>query len=134
MPVKLPKGLGGQIVGPGNYTPMAPAADSAPKIDFNKLKTKFESLKDKIVKKFSFVKSLSLLPANSYSLFEEDEQIPPEIVKSKPIYFMMIVPEEQYKNNATKIKPELIKMAKESNWALIGLGTAVSASNSGGRA
>ncbi|MBU1103724.1 MAG: nucleotidyltransferase domain-containing protein [Nanoarchaeota archaeon] len=81
--------------------------------DFNKLKKKLEDFKKKIVKKFPFTICLSILPPNSFPMFEEDEGMPKEEVEKKPVHVMMIMPEEQYKN-LSKIKPEVVKLAKES--------------------
>jgi predicted nucleotidyltransferase len=65
---------------------------------------------------------LSILPVQANILFEEDEALPKEVIDSKPIYLMMIIPEEEYKNIPTKIKPEIVKLAKESKenlWVFI---------------
>ncbi|MBI2452164.1 nucleotidyltransferase domain-containing protein [Candidatus Pacearchaeota archaeon] len=82
-------------------------------IDFEKLKNKLEDFKKKIVKKFNFTRAIGILPPTSFPMFEEDENIPKEIVATKPIHAIMIIPEEQYKN-MNKIKPEVVKYAKES--------------------
>lgn len=81
--------------------------------DFNVLKTHLESFKKTVVKKYSFTLAMSLLPGQAAPIFEEDEALPKEVIDSKPLHIVMIIPEEQYKN-IPKIKPEIIKIVKES--------------------
>src|SRR3989338_7420055 len=99
-----------------------PAPQPTPQaIDFDKIKVKLESLKKSIVKKYSFTIAIGLLPGPASPLFEEDEAMPKEVADTKPLYLMMIIPEEQYKN-IPKIKPEIIKFIKETGeniWVFI---------------
>lgn len=82
-------------------------------VDFNKLKTKLDDFKKKLLKKFPFTKALGVLPPNAFLMFEEDEAVPKEFAASKPTHLIMLMPEEQYKN-LNKIKTEVVKLAKES--------------------
>ena len=112
---KLPAGMSmpsppGGLLGMGNKPLPKP---EAPKIDIEKIKDKLEDLKKKIVKKYKFTRSLSILPPTAAKFFEEEEGVPPEVSKTNPIHFLMIMPEDQYKN-MKKIKPEIVKMANES--------------------
>jgi len=118
----LPKGLKGQISAPRNYDPNLKPAPEVKPADMEKLKGKLEDFRKKALKKFPFTRSLSVLPTNATPIFEEDEAIPKEVVDSKPVYLMMIVPEDHYKEIATKIKPEIIKIVneiKENLWVFI---------------
>ena len=84
--------------------------------EFDKLRQKLESFKKSIIKKFKFTKFLCLLPAQAFQMFEEEEvpqEFHEELKKTKPLHILMVVPEEEYKNLA-KIKPEVVKLAKES--------------------
>jgi uncharacterized protein (UPF0332 family)/predicted nucleotidyltransferase len=81
--------------------------------NLEKIKNKLESLKKAIVKKYDFTIALGLLPANAFALFEEDEGLPKEAIASKPLHMMMIIPEDNYKD-IPKIKPEVVKMVKET--------------------
>ncbi len=81
--------------------------------EFEKIKIKLESFKKEVTKKYKFTVALALLPANAYALFEEDEALPKEVIDSKPLHLMMIIPEEEYKN-IPKIKPEVLKMLKDT--------------------
>lgn len=80
--------------------------------ELNKIKGKLEALKKAIVKKYPFTIALGLLPMNAFALFEEDEGLPKEVVDSKPLHMIMIIPEDNYKD-IPKIKPEVVKMVKD---------------------
>jgi predicted nucleotidyltransferase len=109
---KKPNSLSGQLSSGG-----MPVRNDIKKheqaIDFNKIKSKLDSLKKKVVKKYPFIKSLSVLSMNASKMFEEEEGLPKEVVEGKPLHLMMVIPEEQYKN-VQKIKPEVIKLIKET--------------------
>lgn len=112
MDEKKPNNLGGQINSQRKYekAPLNPEQVAA---EFEKTKTKLDGFKKEILKKYKFTMALCLLPAGSYPIFEEDEQMPKEITDGKPMHMMMIIPEEQYKN-IPKIKPEIIKLTKST--------------------
>lgn len=78
-----------------------------------KIKTKLDSFKKKILKKFPFTKALGILPPQAAPLFEEDENLSKEISNTKPTHIIMVIPEDEYKNLA-KIKPEVVNFVKES--------------------
>jgi predicted nucleotidyltransferase len=81
--------------------------------EFEKLKKKLEDFKKKVLKKFSFTKALAVLPANASPIFEEDEQLPKEIIDTKPLHLFMIIPEDKFKD-LNKIKSEVIQIVKDS--------------------
>lgn len=112
MDEKKPNTLGGQISSARKYEKQEIRPESLVN-EFERIKTKFEGFKKEVVKKYPFTISLCLLPGNSYVMFEEDEQMPKEIIDTKPIHAMLIIPEEQYKN-IPKIKPEIVKMVKQT--------------------
>jgi len=82
-------------------------------IDFDKIKKKLDEFKKEVLKKFKFTMVISVLPAAAAPLFEEEENVPKEISDTKPMHIMIIIPEEEYKN-IPKIKPEIIKLVKET--------------------
>ena len=89
--------------------------------EFEKLKSKLDDFKKKVIKKYKFTMALAILPANAFALFEEDEALPKEVIDSKPIHVMMVIPEDEFKN-MPKIKPEIVKLAKETKenlWVFI---------------
>lgn len=87
--------------------------DNAKAVDFDKIKTKLDNLKKSILKKYDFTVFLGILPGNAAAMFEEDEAVPKEIAESKPLPMIMVIPEEEFKN-IPKIKPEILKLIKES--------------------
>ena len=119
--------LAGNVVLQPNEMPKyenlpVPKADVAQQaIDFDKIKTKLDNFKKQVVKKYNFTMALSIMPGAAAQLLEEDEGIPKEISDTKPIYIVLIIPEEEYKN-IPKIKPEIIKFARETKenlWLVI---------------
>lgn len=110
---KKPESLADNLANSRKYqgNPLSPGGQQP--IDYNKLKTKLDPFKKKLLKKFPFTKALGILPANAAPLFEEDEAIPKEEVERKLTHVIMLIPEEEYKNLA-KIKPEIINLVKES--------------------
>ena len=124
MSEKQNKGLHNQI---GNSVPYAPPSQipgAMPQVPeelvkkADKLKEELEDFKKKVVKKFPFTHFLSVLPANSFKIFEEDEGLLPEEIAKKPLHLMMLIPEEEFKNIQKKIKPEVLKLAKETKQEL----------------
>ncbi len=113
MAKKMPAVNGSSIPNITMPAGMMPASAQPPQIDVNALRDKLENFKKAIIKKYPFTMALSLLPPPAYSLFEEDEGMPKEIIESRPIHVMLAIPEEQYKN-IPKIKSEVIKLAKET--------------------
>jgi len=114
---KKPESLADNLSSAGKYIPKdklgAAGEQEGPKIDIEKLKSKLEDFKKKVVKKFPFTKALVVVPGNASIMFEDDEGLPKEVVESKPTHVVMIMPEDQYKN-LNKIKTELVNITKES--------------------
>jgi len=113
MTEKKPGSLADSLSAERKYQENPLAQAQGKQIDFNKLKTKLEGFKKKLIKKFPFTKSLGILPPNSYPMFEEDEGLPKEVIDTKPTHLIMIIPEEEYKN-LSKMKPEIVNLVKES--------------------
>src|SRR3989344_4366717 len=102
------------------YVPATPAPAQT-QADFNAIKLSLENLRKVITKKYPFTMAISLIPGQASPLFEEDEQIPKEVIDTKPLHIMVIIPEDQYKD-VPKIKPEIVKMVKgtrENFWVHI---------------
>ncbi len=116
-PVNLMTGQNSPKAMPG----MSQQKEMQQAIDFDKIKAKLENFKKAVVKKYDFTIAISILPAQAAPLIEEDEAIVKEIADTKPLYFLMIIPEEEYKN-IPKIKHEVLKLVKETGenlWVLI---------------
>lgn len=111
---KKPESLTGQISSPIKYEakPVALPEDAVAEVE--KIKKEMEEFRKKIVKKFPFTIFLSILPADSYKMFQEDEGMTPEEIAQKPLHVMLTIPEEEFQNIPKKIKPEILKIVKES--------------------
>jgi len=57
--------------------------------------------------------AIGLLPMSAFPLFEEDEGLPKEVIETKPLHVLMLIPEDNYKE-IPKIKPEVVKIVKEA--------------------
>lgn len=110
-----PHGLGEHIASTEKYTPATHLpVPTDPLKEAEKVKGELEELKKKIIKKFPFILSLSILPAPAFPIFEEEEGLTKEEVARKPLHLYMVIPEEEYKEIVKKIKPELLKLVHES--------------------
>ncbi len=124
MAEKHPHGLHDQMSGPSSYVPPGKIPGAMPQVPeelikkADKLKEELEDFKKKLVKKFPFTHFLSILPAQSFKIFEEDEGLLPEEIAKKPLHVMMLIPEDEFKNIQKKIKPEVLKLAKETKQEL----------------
>ncbi len=79
--------------------------------EIEKSKKDLEKLKNFIVKKYSFIQALSLIPPQSIPSFIEEEEVPKET--EKHMHLLMIVPEEKLKE-IPKIKQEIVKEIEKS--------------------
>ncbi len=82
------------------------------KEEMEKTKKEVEKLKNFIVKKFIYVKAVSILPPQSIKFFIEEEDIPKET--EKHLHVQIIVPDEKIKE-IPKIKQEVIKEIEKNN-------------------
>ncbi len=98
---------------------MAPKMPAEPaKLDLEALRPKLDAFKKDVLKKYKQVLAIVLLPPAVYPLIEEDELLAPEVIQSKPLHVMVVVPEDDFKH-IPKIKPELValaKLTKENIW------------------
>ena len=95
------------------------ADQSKIKKNVDKTKKELDKLKNFIIKKYSFVKSISILPPQGIKEFIEEEEVPKETEKFMHLY--IVVPEEKFKE-IPKIKKEIIKEAdklKQKIWVQI---------------
>lgn len=112
MEEKKPKGLADNLSSNVRYEPNTAGQAETPQ-DINKVKAKLDNFKKKVLKKFPFTKALGILPANAFPIFEEEEHVPKEIIATKPLHLIMMIPEEQYKN-MNKIKQDVVDFVKET--------------------
>ena len=85
-----------------------PIPESTEKVqkEMDKTRKELEKLKNWIIKKYNFTKSLSILPPQAIKFFIDEEEVPKETEKF--IHLYMIVPEEKFKE-IPKIKTEVVK-------------------------
>ena len=79
--------------------------------EMGKTKKELEKIKSFIVKKFSYVKSISVLPPQAIKKFIEEEEVPKET--EKYIHLYVIIPEDKIKETP-KIKQEIIKQIENN--------------------
>ena len=100
-----------------NKKPVVQENSEENKKEMEKTKKELEKLKSFIVKKYSYTKSISILPPASIKLFIEEEEVPKET--EKHIHLYMIIPEDKIKQ-IPKMKEEIIKqIGKEKIWVQI---------------
>lgn len=99
--------------------PGLPDNSSKAQKEMEKTKKEVEKLKNFIVKKFSFVQAIGILPPQSIPVFIEEEEIPKEV--EKHIHLYMIVPEDKHKEipNIKKAIIEKIEAMKQKIWLQI---------------
>ncbi len=89
-----------------NSNPAIPEHPEKAMKEMEKTKKEIEKLKNFIIKKFSYVQAISILPPQSIKFFIEEEDIPKET--EKHIQLQIIVPDEKLKE-IPKIKSEVVK-------------------------
>lgn len=85
----------------------------------DKVKKELEKFKKYALKKYPYIKAISILPPQSIQFFIEEEEIPKETEKMMQIY--IIIPEEKLKETP-KIKKDLVselEKAKQKVWLQI---------------
>ena len=78
------------------------------KQQMEKTRKELEDLKKKIIKKYKFTEAIGILPPQASKKIEEEENVPLEEAKKKPIHLLVLIPEEQFKN-IKKMQIDLIK-------------------------
>ncbi len=81
------------------------------KKEMEKQKEDLEKIKKMILQKYSFTIAIGLLPPQSITKIEEEEDIPESEKKDKRTHILVLIPEEQFKN-IPKIKKELLEETK----------------------
>ncbi len=82
------------------------------KKEMEKTRERLESFKKSVLKKYPFTQAIGIIPPQASEKFEEEEEVPEQDRKSKPIHLLVIIPEEKFKETA-KIKEDLVKLAKD---------------------
>jgi len=82
------------------------------KKDMEKTRKELEDFQKKIIKKYNFIMAIGILPPQACEKIEEEEQVPIEECKKKPIHILVLIPEDNFKE-MQKIKADLVKDAKD---------------------
>ena len=86
--------------------PVMPENSAKVQKEMEKTKKELEKIKSFIVKKYSYVKSISLLPPQGIKVFIDEEEVPKETEKYLQLY--VVVPEDKFKE-IPKVKQEIVK-------------------------
>jgi len=78
------------------------------KKEMEKTRKELDDFKKKIIKKYPFTLAIGILPPQASQKIEEEESVPEEDCKKKPIHVVVLIPEEKFKE-INKIKSELVK-------------------------
>jgi predicted nucleotidyltransferase/uncharacterized protein (UPF0332 family) len=103
-----------------NNSPQIPQSTEKEKKEIDKTKKELEKIKNYIIKKYSFIKSISILPPPSINEFVEEEigerekEVPAEEFDKllKKIHLMIIVPDEKEKE-IPKIRRNIIEQIEK---------------------
>src|SRR3990167_8875112 len=79
--------------------------------EMEKTKKELEKLKGILLKKFSFIQSISILPPQSIKIFIQEEEVPKET--EKYVHLLVIIPEDKFKE-AQKIKKEIVSEVEKT--------------------
>src|SRR3989344_3124287 len=77
------------------------------KKEMEKTRKDLDNFKNKVIKKYSFTIAIGILPPQAAEKIEEEEQVPIEEAKKKPIHILILIPEDNFKEIA-KIKDDLL--------------------------
>ncbi len=81
------------------------------KKEIEKVRENLKEFKKNIVKKFSYIAAIGILPPPASQLIEEEEEVPRASKEEKIIHLIVVVPEEKAKDMG-KIKLESIKLVQ----------------------
>jgi len=82
------------------------------KKEMEKTRKELEDLQKKITSKYKFTTAIGILPPQASEKIEEEEQVPEEECKKKPIHILILIPEDNFKD-IQKIKADLVKDTKD---------------------
>jgi len=88
------------------------------KQEVEKTKKELEDFKKAVLKKYNFTMAIGILPPQASEKIEEEEQVPEEEAKKKPMHILVLIPEDNFKD-LVKIKNDLIaelKILKQKSW------------------
>ena len=109
------KALDKSMTMPESYKPGKPVpgqVSEEAKKEMEETRAKLEKFKKAIIKKYSFIQALGIIPPQAAEKFDEENELTEEERKQKPMHLVVVIPEEKFKE-INKIKAELIKESKD---------------------
>lgn len=99
---------------PGKARAEAPMQQQIPddvKKEMEKTRTKLNSFKKSVLRKYPFTIVIGIIPPQAAEKFDEENELSEDEKKEKPMHLLVIVPEEKFKEIG-KIKTDLINETK----------------------
>ncbi len=96
------------------YEKMKDMAQEIPddvKKEIDKLREKLKEFKKDLIKKFSYIEAIGILPPQAAQIIEEEEEVVRE-KDEKVVHVMVVVPEDKFKEIG-KVKEEAIRLVKD---------------------
>jgi len=93
--------------------PLANEIPEEVKKEMEKTREKLDKFKKQVLKKYPFTLAIGILPPQASEKLEEEEEVPEEEAKQKPVHVLVVIPEEHFKD-MVKIKQDIVTMVKEN--------------------
>jgi uncharacterized protein (UPF0332 family) len=93
-----------------NAVPQPSAKDEK---EMEKVRKELDSLKKFILNKYKFVSAMGIIPPQAAELFDEENELPEEEKKHKPMHFMVVIPDDKEKE-FNQVKTEIVKKIAET--------------------
>jgi uncharacterized protein (UPF0332 family)/predicted nucleotidyltransferase len=81
--------------------------------EMEKTRENLDDFKKTIIKKYPFTIAIGIIPPQASEKIEEEESVPEEECKQKPIHVFIVIPEEKFKDMA-KIREDIVKLVKDN--------------------
>ena len=80
--------------------------------EMQKLREKLDDLKKFILNKHKFISAIGIIPPQAAAMFDEENELPEEEKKEKPMHLLVVLPDEKEKE-FNNVKLEIVKKIKE---------------------
>lgn len=80
--------------------------------EMEKVKEKLESLKKYLLNKYKFIEAIGIIPPQAAEMFDEENELPEEEKKNKPMHLAVILPDDKEKE-FNEIKKEIVKKIQD---------------------
>ncbi len=81
--------------------------------EMQKTRERLDSIKKFINKKYRFVQAIGIIPPQAAEIFDEENELPDEEKKKKPMHLLVVLPDDKEKE-FNKVKLEIVKKIQES--------------------